>query len=137
MTIQELKVGMEKLYFYTLATWCEEVSHLERPWWWERLKMGGEGDNRGWNSQMASLTQWTWVWANSRSWWWTRRLGMLQSMGSQRLGHDWALNWTDTFKRTEHTKPNPYTMGIKTVSFYETKNIIQWNSVSEMSVYLS
>ena len=46
----------------------------------------------------ASPTQWTWVWINSRSWWWTRRPGVLQFMGSQRVGHDWAteLNWTDS-----------------------------------------
>ena len=64
-------------------------------WCWERLKVGGEGDNRGWDGWMASVTRWTCVWASSRSWWWTGKLGMLQSMGSQRVGHDWAteLNW--------------------------------------------
>ena len=61
------------------------------------LGAGGEGDNRRWDGWMASLTQWTWVWVNSGSWWWTRRPGMLQFMGSQRVGHDWAteLNWTE------------------------------------------
>ena len=55
----------------------------------------GEGDNRGWEGWIASLTQWTWVWVNSRRWWWTGRPGVLQFMGSQRVGHDWAteLNW--------------------------------------------
>ena len=69
----------------------------KRPWYWERLKVGGEGDNRGWDGWMASPTQWTWVWVNSGSWWWTGRPSVLQSMGSQRVGHDWAteLNWTD------------------------------------------
>ena len=78
-----------------LATWCKDLTHLKRPWCLERLKAGGEGDDRGWDGWMASLTQWTWVWVNSRSWWWTRRPGMLQSMGSQRVGHDWMteLNW--------------------------------------------
>ena len=57
---------------------------------WERLKAGGEGDDRGWDGWMASLTQWTWIWASSRSWWWTGKPGMLQSMGSQRVGHDWG-----------------------------------------------
>ena len=54
--------------------------------------------NRGWDGWMASPTQWTWVWVNSGSWWWTGRPGVLQSMGSQRVGHDWAteLNWTYT-----------------------------------------
>ena len=52
----------------TLATWCEELTHLKRPWSWERLGAGGEGDNRGWDGLMASLTQWTWVWVNYGSW---------------------------------------------------------------------
>ena len=75
----------------------EEPTHLKRPWCWESLKAGGEGDNRGWDGWMASPTQWTWVWVSSRSWWWIRKPGMLQSTGSQRIGHDWAteLNWTD------------------------------------------
>ena len=53
----------------TLATWCEKLIHLKRPWCWERLKAGGEGDDRGWGGWMASSTQWTWVWVNSRSCW--------------------------------------------------------------------
>ena len=53
----------------TLATWCKELTHWKRPWCWERLKAGGEGDNRGWDDCMASPTQWTWVWVNSGSWW--------------------------------------------------------------------
>ena len=81
----------------TLATWCEELTHLKRPWCSERLKTGGEGDDRGWDGWIASLTQWTWVWVNSRSWWWTGRPGVLQSMESQRVRHDWAteLNWSN------------------------------------------
>ena len=80
----------------TLATWCEELTQWKRPWCWERLRVGGEGDDRGWDGCMASLTQWTWVWVDSRSWWWTGRPGVVQLMGSQRVGHDWAteLNWT-------------------------------------------
>ena len=69
--------------------WCEELTHWKRSWFWERLKVGGEGDDRGWDGWMSSLTQWTWVWVNSRSWWWTGRPGMLQSMGLQRVKHDW------------------------------------------------
>ena len=73
--------------------------HLMRDvwlWCWERLK-AGEGDDRGWDGWMASPTQWTWVWVNSGSWWWTGKPGMLQSMGSQRVGHKWEteLNWTN------------------------------------------
>ena len=73
----------------TLATWCKELTHWKRPWCWERLKAGEEGDNRGWDGWMASLTRWTWVWASFGSWWQTGKPGMLQSMGSQRVGHDW------------------------------------------------
>ena len=82
------------LILYALY-WYEELTNLKRPWCWERLKAGGEGDDRGWDGWMASPTQWTWV--NSRSWWWTGRPGVLQSMRSQRIGHDWVtvLNWTD------------------------------------------
>ena len=79
----------------TLATWCEELTHLKSPWCWEGLRAGGEGDDRGWGGWMASRTRWTWVWVNSGSWWWTGRPGVLQSLGSQRVRHDWAteLNW--------------------------------------------
>ena len=79
----------------TLATWCEELTHLKRPGCWERLKTGGERPDRGWDGWMASLTQWTWVWVNSGSWWWTGRLGVLQSTESHRVRHNWMteLNW--------------------------------------------
>ena len=81
----------------TLATWCEELTHWKRPWCWERLKVGGEGDDRGWDSWMASPMWWTWVWVSSRSWWWTGKPGVLRSMGLQRVRHNWAteLNWTE------------------------------------------
>ena len=81
----------------TLATWWEELTDWKRPWCWERLKAGGEGDDRGWNGWMVLLTRCTWVWVNSARWWWTGRLGVLWFMGSQRVGHDWAtkLNWTE------------------------------------------
>ena len=76
---------------------CEEPTHWKSPWCWERLRAGGEGDNRGWNGWMLSPTQWTWVWVNSKSLWWTVRPGVLQSMGLQRLKNDWATepNWTE------------------------------------------
>ena len=79
----------------TLATWCEELSHWNRPWCWERLRAGGEGDNRGWNDWMASLNQWIWVWAISGRWWRTGKPRVLPSTGSWRVGHDWVteLNW--------------------------------------------
>ena len=69
---------------------CEELTHYKRPWCWERLKAGGEGDNRRWDGWMASLTWWAWVWASSGSWWWIGKPDVMQSMGSQRVGHDWA-----------------------------------------------
>ena len=90
---------MLKLNSNTLATWCEELTHWKRPWYWERLR-AGEGNHRGWDGWMASATQWTWVWVDSGSWWWAGRSGMLHFMGSQRVGHDWPteLNWTESDK---------------------------------------
>ena len=83
-----------KLKLSTLVIWCEELTHWKRPWCWERLKAGGEGYDRGWDGWMATVTQWIWVWVNSGSWWWTGRPGVLQSVGSQRVGHDWTeVNW--------------------------------------------
>ena len=81
----------------TLATWWIEPTHWKRSWCWERLKAGGKGDDRGWDGWIASPTQWTWVWASSRSWWWTGRPEVLPSMGLQRVRHDWVteLNWTE------------------------------------------
>ena len=78
----------------TLATWCEELTHLKRPWCWERLKAGWEEDSWGWGGWMTSPTQWTWVWVSSGSWWWTGKPGVLQCMGSQRITHDWATELT-------------------------------------------
>ena len=69
---------------------------FKRLWCWERLRAGGEGDDRGWNGWMASLTQWTWAWANLGRWWRTGKPGMLQSMGSQRVEHRWATEQKHT-----------------------------------------
>ena len=78
-----------------LATWWKELTHWKKPWCWEWLKASGEGDDRGWDGWMASPTQWTWDWINSRSWWWAGSPGVVQSLGSQGVGHDWVtgLNW--------------------------------------------
>ena len=81
---------MLKLKLHTSALSCEELTLCQRPWCWERLKAGGERDDRGWDGWMASLTQWTRVWASSKCWWWTGRPHVLHSMGLQRVGHDWA-----------------------------------------------
>ena len=84
-----------KLQYFGHLMW--RVDSLERPWCWEGSRAGREGDDRGWDGWTASPTQWTWVWVNSGSWWWTGRPGVLQFMGSQSAGHDWAteLNWTE------------------------------------------
>ena len=74
----------------TLVTWCAELTHWKGPRCRERLKAGGEGDDRGWDGWMASPTEWTWVWVSSGSWWWTGRSGVLQSMGLQKVRHNWV-----------------------------------------------
>ena len=78
----------------TSAIWSKELSHWKRSRFWERVK-AGEGDDRGWDAWMASPTRWTWVWVSSGSWGWTGKPGVLQSMRSQRVTHDWATELTD------------------------------------------
>ena len=80
----------------TLATWCEELTQWKRPCYWERLKAGGEGDDRGWDGWMASLIWWPWVWASCGSWWWTGKPGC--SPWGCKVRHNWVteLRWTDT-----------------------------------------
>ena len=73
------------------ATWCKELIYWKRHWCWERLKAGGEGDDRGWDGWMASVTQWTWIWVNSGSWWWTGRPGVHGVTKSR----TWLSNWTE------------------------------------------
>ena len=84
-----------KLQYFGHLMW--RVTHWKRLWRWEGLRAGGKGDDRGWDGWMASPTQWTWVWVNSGSWWWTGRPGVPRFMGSQRVGHDWVtgLNCTE------------------------------------------
>ena len=74
----------------TLANWCKEPTHWKRPWCWERLKEGGEGGGRGWDGLIASPTQWRWVWTNPGRQWRTGKLGVLQSIGSQRVEYNLA-----------------------------------------------
>ena len=83
-SLERLMLKLKLQYFGHLM----RRTQWKRPWWWEKLKEGGERDDR-WDGWMASPIQWTWVWVNSGSWWWTGRPGMLQSMGSQRAGHNW------------------------------------------------
>ena len=87
---QGLMLRVKLQYF---GHWRKELTPWKRPWCWERLKAGGEGDDRGWDVWIASPTWWTWVWASSRSWWWTGKPGVLQSNGVQRAGHDRELDW--------------------------------------------
>ena len=98
------------------------TNSLKRPWCWKILKMG-EGDDRGWDGWMASPIQWTWVWVNSRSWWWTGKPGVLQSMGSQRARHDWVteLDWPWLLKRRLLTTRLP---GNSLVWLFYTKYIV-------------
>ena len=77
----------------TLATWCKKLTHWKRPWCWERLNAGGEGDDTGWDCWMVSLTRWTWIWVSSCNFCWTGKPGVLQSIGSQ--SGTWLSNWTE------------------------------------------
>ena len=86
-----------KLQYFGHLMWRNDS--LKRPWCWKRLKAEGEGDDRGWDGWLASLTWWTWVWIGSRSWWWTGKPGVLQSMGSQRVRNEW-LNWLNWYVHT-------------------------------------
>ena len=79
---------MLKRKFQYFGHLIQRPNSLEKSWCWERLKAGGEGDDRGWDGWMASLTQWTWVWTSSGRWWRTGKAGVLQSMGSQRVRHN-------------------------------------------------
>ena len=95
-SLQGLMLKLKLQYFGHLM---QRTDSFQIPWWWERLKAGGGGDDRGWDGWMASPTQWTWIWVNSRSW-----PGVLQSMGWQRVGHEWAteLNWASALEPTGH-----------------------------------
>ena len=85
---------MLKLKLQSFGHLIWRTDSLEKPWCWERLKAGGKGDNRGWDCWMASQTQWTWFWVSSWRWWWTGKSDVLQSMGLQRVWHDWATELT-------------------------------------------
>ena len=85
-SLEGLMLKLKLQYFGHLMQ--RELTPWKRPWCWQRLKVGGEGEDRGWDGWMASLTGWTWVWVSSGSWWWTGKPGILQSMGSQRVRHN-------------------------------------------------
>ena len=94
ISLEGMMLKLKLQYFGHLM---RRVDSLEKTLSWEGLGAGGEGDDRGWDGWMASLTWRTWVWVNSGSWWWTGRPGVLRFMRLQTVGHDWAteLNWTD------------------------------------------
>ena len=87
-----------------LATWWEEPTHWKRHWCWERLKAGGEGDDRGGDGWMASPTQWTRAWANSRRWWRSGKPDVLQSMESQRVD---TAEWLNNNSMSKVAGPTP------------------------------
>ena len=103
-----------------------ELTHWKRLWCWEGLRAGGERDDWGWDGWMASLAWWTWVWVNSRSWWWTGRPGLLWFMGSQRVEHDCVteLNWLKT------------TM-VQIISVHSTSELQNWNLFCYLHVDMS
>ena len=92
-SLERVMLRLKLQYFGHLI----QLTHWKTPWCWERLKAGGDGDDRGWDGSMASLTQGTWIWVISGNGWWTGRPGVLKFMGLQRVGQDWGteLNWTE------------------------------------------
>ena len=114
--------------FNTLATLYEGLTHLKRPWCWERQK-AGEGDDRGWEGWMASPTQWTWVWVKPRSWWWIGRPGFLQSMGLQRIGYNWTeLNLTRMLQKLVYSSWH-LVRTLLSVSYYQASIFKRLNKV--------
>ena len=97
-SLEGLMLKLNLQYFSHLM---QRTDSLAKPWGWERLKAGGEGDDRGWDGWMASPIWCTWVWASSRYWWWTGKPGLVQSMESQRVRHEWV---TEPLKLTQHCK---------------------------------
>ena len=92
-SLERLMLKLKLQYYGHLM---QRMTHLKRPWFWERLRAGRQGDDRWWNDWLASLTQWTWVWVNSRSWWWTGRPCVLWPMGSDKESDTTErLNWTE------------------------------------------
>ena len=114
-----------------LVTWCEELTPWKRPCCWERLKAGGEGDDRGWDGWMASPIQWTWVWVDSGSWWRIGRPGLLQFMGSQ--SWTWLSDWTE-LNTTWSNGRNMLLEGgkfvgstVKSAAFVPSKQVCIWS----------
>ena len=98
---RRLEVKPEKRQSLHLGSSCL----IGKDWCLEGLGARGEGDDRGWDGWMASPTRWTWVWVNSGSWWWTGRPGVLQFMGLQRVGHNWATELNRTASKCSAPLP--------------------------------
>ena len=116
----------------TLATWCKELTDLKRPWCWERLKAGGEGVNRGWNSLMVSLTHWTWIWANCRRWR-TGKPGVLQSWGCR----EWDTIWRLNNNKIQNSSEWKYFRGLKYIfkeMFYLRLHVLRISALQFSSV---
>ena len=124
--ITEMECWNESWNSNTLATWCEELTHWKRSWCWE-MKAGGEGDKRGQDGWMASPTRQTWVWTSFGSWWWTGKPGLPQSMGSQRVRHDWLTDWTEPTHYWKCFKMSKVVTNISTYLFHSGCHIIHGN----------
>ena len=116
-----------KLQYFSHLIWkadlLEKLTPWKRPWCWERLRVGEEGGDRGWDGWMAPLTPWTWVWANSGIQQRTGKPGVLQSMGSQRVGHDWATEWY------QHEMDNKWESTIKLSELYCALRWPKWEEI--------
>ena len=120
-SLERLMLKLKLQYFGHLM---QRADSLEKTLMLAKIEGERRRDDRGWDGWMASQTQWTWVWASCRSWWWTGRPGMLQFMGSQRVGHNWAtkLNWTEGMKLI-HVLFIRDTYGTKWQQKFENKEI--------------
>ena len=131
-SLEGLMLRLKLQYFGHLM---RRTDSLEKTLMLKRLKMGGEGVNRGWDGWMASPTWWTSVWVSSKSRWWTGKPGVLQFLGSQRVGHDWVteLNWTDSEQKApgSHSSMDSWvmlqTMGLQRVR-HDWATELNWSS---------
>ena len=134
-------IGRTDAEIETPILWpCNAKNWLtKKDWWWERLKAGGEGDDRRWDGWMASLTLWTWVCASSGSWWRTGKPGLLQMIRSQRVKHDWVTELTDFCTNTHFhssrtlritiTFISPLLWNVSTLPFFIFQNTYQRNEL--------
>ena len=120
-----------KLKLQYLATWCKERTH----WCWERLKAGGEGDDRGWDGWMASPPQWSWAWVNSRNWWWTGRLACCSPWGCKESGMTEQLNWTEDWEWRCYCLQRVGAKVLQNITQHTASYIIQNNPPQQLSKF--